>query len=40
MAFGKPLKYVRLDPIPAEDYDQSLEEVNNIYESRAHNLFW
>jgi hypothetical protein len=40
MAFGKPLKYVRIDPISSEEYDLALGQTNEEYESRSHNICW
>lgn len=38
MAFGRPIKYVVLEPDSAVEYDHALSETNNWYVQQRHNL--
>ena len=42
MAFGRPLKYIKLD-IPIKEsikLDKAINDADKIFEKRNHNLFW
>lgn len=38
MAFGRPIKYVILEPHSAQEYDRALGETNDWYSQQRHNL--
>jgi len=38
MAFGKPTRYLKLDPLKASNWDRSIYEASEEYKTRTHKL--